>query len=549
MALRALKLRHDIEKKKEELAALEREDKNFEAREAELEKSIEEAGTEEEEALVSQAIDTFESEKEGHEEQKTKLSDEIAELENELRSIEEKRPEEKRPEEKREHFEREDKTMNRKKFFGMDAQERDAFFAREDVKGFLERVRAAGVENRSVKGADLTIPVVILDLIRENVMQFSKLVNRVRMMAVPGKARQTVMGNWPEGVWTEACASLNELSIEFSQVETDGYKVGGIIYICKALLADSYYDLGEAIITALGVAIGTALDRAILYGTGVKMPLGIVTRLGQEEAPDNYPATARPWADLHTSNMITITGKTGLQLFQEIARATKAMKGKYSRGVKFWSMNEATYTDILVEAMSINAAGAIVSGQEATMPVVGGDVVVLSDDIIADGNIVAGYGDLYLLAEREGSTFERSDEYRFADDQVAFKGTARYDGLPVIAEGFIAIGIGAAPATDSTFPGDTANDTTLSDLTVGSVALSPEFDPETLTYTATVTGTSDAVTASPTQARAKVHIEFGGKNYPNGAALKWGSGANVVNIVVENGVSKRTYTVTATKGA
>ena len=549
MALRALKLRHDIDKKKEELAALEREDKNFEAREAELEKSIGEAGTEEEETLVSQAIDTFEAEKAEHEEQKTKLSDEIAELENELRSIEEKQPKEKRPEEKREHIEREDKAMNRKKFFGMDDQERDVFFAREDVKGFLERVRAAGVENRSVKGADLTIPVVILDLIRENVMQYSKLVNRVRLMAVPGKARQTVMGNWPEGVWTEACASLNELSIEFSQVETDGYKVGGIIYICKALLADSYYELGEAIITALGVAIGTALDRAILYGTGIKMPLGIVTRLAQEEAPDNYPAAARPWADLHVSNMITITGKTGLQLFQEIARATKAMKGKYSRGVKFWAMNESTYTDLLVEAMSINAAGAIVSGQAATMPVVGGDVVVLSDDIIADGNIVAGYGDLYLLAEREGSTFERSDEYRFADDQVAFKGTARYDGLPVIAEGFAAIGIGAAPATDSTFPGDTANDTTLSGLTVGDVALSPEFGPETLTYTAAVTGTSDIVTASPTQTRAKVHIEFGGKNYPNGAALKWGSGANVVNIVVENGVSKRTYTVTATKGA
>ena len=80
MALRALKLRHDIEKKREELAALEREDKNFEAREAELEKSIGEAGTEEEENLVSQAIDTFESEKAEHEEQKTKLSDEIAEL-------------------------------------------------------------------------------------------------------------------------------------------------------------------------------------------------------------------------------------------------------------------------------------------------------------------------------------------------------------------------------------------------------------------------------------------------------------------------------------
>ena len=106
--------------------------------------------------------------------------------------------------------------------------------------------------------------------------------------------------------------------------------------------------------------------------------------------------------------------------------------------------------------MNFNAAGAIVSVQDGTMPVAGGDIIVLSDDVIPDNNIVAGYGELYLLAERAGSEFARSDEYRFAEDQVAFKGTARYDGQPVIAEGFIAIGLGAAPQTSMAFAGDTA---------------------------------------------------------------------------------------------
>ena len=96
--------------------------------------------------------------------------------------------------------------------------------------------------------------------------------------------------------------------------------------------------------------------------------------------------------------------------------------------------------------MNFNAAGAIVSVQDGTMPVAGGDIIVLSDDVIPDNNIVAGYGELYLLAERAGSEFARSDEYRFAEDQVAFKGTARYDGQPVIAEGFIAIGPGRCAA-------------------------------------------------------------------------------------------------------
>ena len=549
MALKALMLRSKIDKKKKELEDLREKDADFTTREAELETAIAEAETEEEQAAVQAEVEKFDTEKAAHESGKSDLETEIAGLETELAETE-KEPNPVEPTVNEGESRKGIKEMNnRKKFFGMSVQERDAFFAREDVKTFLERVKEAGLSSRAIKGADLTIPTVVLDLIRENVLNYSKLINRVRLRPVSGTARQNVMGAMPEAVWTEACAALNELTFGFSQVEVDGYKVGGVIYICKATLEDSIYNLAEEIINALGAAIGIALDRAILYGTGVKMPLGIVTRLAQDEQPSNYPATARPWEDLTETNLITISYQTGLALFQAIAKATKAMKGKYSRGAKFWAMNESTYTDLVVEAMSINANGAIVSAQGGTMPVVGGDVVVLSDEIIKDGNIVAGYGDLYLLAERAGSEFARSDEYRFAEDQVAFKGTARYDGVPIIAEAFIAIGIGAAPATDSTFPGDSANDTTLTDLTVGSISLSPTFGPEILTYTGTVTGTSDAVTASPSQAKAKVHLEFGGKNYPNGATLKWNTGANTVNVVVENGVSERTYTLTLTKGA
>lgn len=549
MALKALMLRSKIDKKKKELEDLREKDADFATREAELETAIAEAETEEEQAAVQAEVEKFDAEKAAHESGKSDLETEIAGLETELAETE-KEPNPAETTVSTGESRKGIKEMNsRKKFFGMSVQERDAFFAREDVKTFLERVKEAGLSSRSIKGADLTIPTVVLELIRENVLNYSKLINRVRLRPVSGTARQNVMGAMPEAVWTEACAALNELTFGFSQVEVDGYKVGGVIYICKSTLEDSAYNLAEEIINALCAAIGIALDRAILYGTGVKMPLGIVTRLAQDEQPSNYPATARLWEDLTETNLITISGKTGLALFQAIAKATKAMKGKYSRGVKFWAMNESTYTDLVVEAMSINANGAIVSAQGGIMPVVGGDVVVLSDEIIKDGNIVAGYGDLYLLAERAGSEFARSDEYRFAEDQVAFKGTARYDGVPIIAEAFIAIGIGAAPATDSTFPGDSANDTTLADLTVGSISLSPTFGPETLIYTGTVTEASDAVTASASQAKAKVHLKFGGKNYPNGAVLKWKTGVNTVNVVVENGISERTYTLTLTKGA
>lgn len=547
MALRAIMLKAKIDKKRSELEELKKKDADFATREAELETAIGEAQTEEEQQVVSEQVETFESEKKGHNEKKEGLEKEIEELENDLEKEEQQPPVE--PVRVKEPKGEKRAMRSRRKFFGMDAQERDAFFANEEVKAFLQRARELASEKRAVKGADLTIPTVVLDLIRENIMNYSKLVRRVRLVPVSGKARQNIMGTVPEAVWTEMCAKLNEIDFGFNQTEVDGYKVGGVIYICKATLEDSDYDLMAEIITALGIAIGIALDKAILYGFGTKMPLGIVTRLEQTSEPSDYNANARPWVDLHESNVITIASeKTGLEFFKEIVSAGGKAKNRYARGGKFWAMNENTYTKIKIEAMNFNAAGAIVSVQDGTMPVAGGDIEVLSEDIIADNNIVCGYGELYLLAERAGSEFERSDEYRFAEDQVAFKGTARYDGEPVIAEGFVSIGLGAAPAKSVTFTGDTANDARLIDLTIGTETLSPSFESGKFAYTiASATGSDGAVTATPVQAGAKVEITYDGKNVVNGGTIKF-SGTKTLTVTVKNGLGVMQYIVNITKG-
>lgn len=547
MALKAIMLRRSIEKKANELAALREKDGEFERREAELETAINEAETEEDEAAVSEEIEKFETEKEAHEGEKKRLQEEIEGLEAELKETESKAPGEPESRTGREGSRR---TMERRNFFGMNMQEREAFLADNDVKAFLSRVReigsAATVNKRAVTGADLTIPTAVLEPIRQNIMDYSKLVRRVRLRTVSGKARQTVMGTIPEAVWTEMCAKLNEIDFGFTQTEVDGYKVGGVIYICKATLEDSDLELAAEIIDALGIAIGIALDKAILYGLGTKMPLGIVTRLAQESAPSDYPATARPWQDLHTSNMITIqSSSTGLEFFKEIVLAGGKASNKYARGTKFWAMNETTYTKIKVEAMNFNSAGAIVSVQDGTMPVAGGDIVVLSDDIIPDNNIVAGYGELYLLAERAGSEFARSDEYRFAEDQVAFKGTARYDGDPVIAEGFIAIGLGAAPQTSMAFAGDTANDATLEALDLGS-ALTPAFAPNKYEYTFSTTSATVTAEAIATQDAAQIVMTYDGKKVRNGGTLTLADTKDLV-VTVTNGLGKQTYTVSITK--
>ena len=462
MALIVLRLRKKLNDAQKRLEALREMDAEFEKREAELEKSIEEAQSEEDSKLVDEEIEKFESEKAAHAEEKEKLEAEVRELEESL-AAEEAAQETNAPaeapvaetkEEKREG----NKTMSKRAMmFGKNEQERSAFFEREEVKAYLGEVRAAMKEKRALSNVGLTIPEVFLGILRENLMNYSKLYKHVNVKPLSGDGRMVIQGTIPEAVWTECCANLNELDLVFNDCEVGCNKVAGFFAICNAVLEDSDVDLAAELMTALGQSIGLALDKAILYGTGNHMPLGIVTRLAQTSQPAGYPATARTWADLHTSNIKTIANSVlGIALFQAFMINSAAAKGKYSRGEKVWVMNELTYNWMMAQSMSIDASGAIVAGVNGRMPVVGGIIEVL--DFVPNYVIVGGYMDLYLLAERSGQKFAQSEHVRFLGDQTVFKGTARYDGQPAIAEAFVAIGVnGAEPSASMSFAGDTAN--------------------------------------------------------------------------------------------
>lgn len=458
MALRTLMLKKELDNKRKALAELAKMDADFEAREAELMAAIEEVETEEQRDAVNEEIEKFEGDKAEHDKAKTDLDEEIRGLEADLDALEDEQAKEPAVKEQPAEARKENKVMDTRKFFGMNAQERDAFFAREDVMAFLTETRTAIKEKRALVNVGLTVPEVALGLLRENITEYSKLYKHVNVRQIAGDGRLVVMGTIPEAVWTDCCANLNELSLTFNDVEVNCWKVGGYFAVCNANIEDSDIALMSELLTAIGQAIGLALDKAILYGTGTRMPLGVVTRLVQTSAPADYPATARTWTDLHTSNVkaINSSGMTGVQIIQAIATDFGAAKGKYSRGEKVFVMNETTYTALITAAVAVDAAGAIVSGVNGTMPVIGGVIEVL--DFIPDNVIIGGYFDLYLLAERAGQKFATSEHVRFLADQTVIKGTARYDGQPAIAEGFVAMGLNnTTPDATMTFAPDDAN--------------------------------------------------------------------------------------------
>ena len=529
MALKALLLKKRLDDSRKKLETLRKKSEEFEIREEELKKAIDEMpedADEETRSALEESIASFEQERSEHADAVADLTREIEALEADLDEGEADAPGEPEPaeEEKPEKIERKaDMKMNipesRAKMFGATAQERTMFFERDDVKAYLTEIRTCIAEKRALTNVGLTIPEVLLGILKENVINYSKLYRHVNVRSIGGEGRMVIMGTIPEAVWTDCCANLNELDLGFNDVEVNCWKVGGFFAVCNATLEDSDIDLAAELIAALGQAIGRALDKAILYGTGSRMPLGIVTRLAQQSQPGTYPTTARAWEDLHSSNMLT-AASTGADVLANIVKNLGAAKGKYSRGELVHVMNEKTYTWLLAQAMTVNAAGAVVTGFSDRMPVAGGIIEVIED--VPDYNIISGYYDLYLLAERAGQKVASSEHFRFLADQTVFKGTARYDGQPAIAEGFVVQTVnGASAATTIAFTSDDAN-------SVQAIAIN--------TATATIAGTGT--------------VQLFALTSPGTGTVTWASSntgkATVSSTGLVTGVASGSCTITAT---
>lgn len=545
MALKALLLKKQIDNKRKALDALNAKTADFATREAELEKAIAEVETDEQRSQIESMVNDFTAEKAEHDKAVSDLEREIEGLENDLKAEEEAQntdpPANPAPvEEKRE----EKKIMEtRVNIPGMTLRDRIApIVNREEVHGFLDTVRESIKTKRAINNVGLTIPEVMLGVLRENVLRYSKLTRHITVSRVRGDGRILLTGDIPEAVWTECCANLNELSMGFFEDAFGCWMLGGYFVVCNANIEDSDIDLTAEILSSLSQSLGYTNDKTYLYGTGVNMPLGIVPRLAQTVRPSDYPVTGRPWADLHTSNVVTIANTyTGLALFQQLALAAGKAKGAYSRGEKVWVMNENTYTALVAAAMNVDASGAIASGVNGTMPVIGGIIEVLPDSIIPNDNIIMGYFDLYRKVERAGEQYASSEHVRFLSNQTVFKGTIRWDGKPIIPEAFVLIGInGTAPTTSVTFAADGANTpesvwlpATATVAAGAKIKLNPVIMPYNVQTTLTWT--------SATQAAATVSAD--------GEVTGVAAGTSIITVTTEKGLTAQCIvTVTAAQG-
>lgn len=517
-----------------------------------LRDALEEAVTEEDITAVEEQITAVEEEYSGIDEQVQQLESEVEELKGKIEELESKEPE--TGSDPAAPAEEEERSINmshskRGAFYKLPAETRAKILKRDDVKSFVVRTREI-IKNqtRGITGAELAVPTVLLDIVREHVWEASKLIDKVRSMTIGGNARQPVTGSIPEAIWTDALGAFNEDQIDLRAIDMDAYLVSAFVPVPNSIIEDTDEAFLGMILDFLAGGIGRATDKAIIYGLGNGMPLGIVTRLAQSARPSDWSSNAPEWADLRSTNIkkLDILSKSGAEFFADLGMALAAAENNGSNAAPFWCMNRKTKMELRTKALSFDASAALRSGIDNTLPFDDGEIVEL--DFIPDHEIVGGYGLNYLLAERQGVSLGSSEHVRFIQRQTVFAGFARYDGAPVFGNSFVVVNYGnAEPTTVTTFAGDAANTdrVSLTALTVGTAQISPAFNKDILNYSVEVDAAKAKVTATAQRSEAVIEIKNGAIAVTNGSEVTFAEGNNVLTFKVTNGNAvARTYSVT-----
>lgn len=429
MALKQLMLSKNIEQRKAELVGLQEQETVLKTRAAELEAAIEEAQTDEEIALVDEEINKLDTDKDALEEKKSKLEGEINALEGELEELNSKEPTNTPPKdpEKREQITGGDVRMAHNKYETR-AQMLDRL-NQPEVREFYSTISELAKDKRAVTGTDVIIPEAVINMIQQRLGDYSTLYKEVTVQTLNGTARIIMDGAIPEAIWTEMCDPVQELATSFSQTELDGFKVGGFIPICNAILEDSMINLANFVENRLAMAIAKALDKAILLGKpATKQPTGVIEALAAVGLEAQNVDSDGSLKDLVSHISLIDDGEDGAPVGEVIA-----------------VMKRSLYYSLIAPQTFLPTADGRLVIQTAQAPRLPDGTRIVFNQYVPDNTIVLGDFKKYLLGERKGVQLAVSTDVKFIEDQTVFRGTARYDGKPIYPEYFVVVTVVPTP--------------------------------------------------------------------------------------------------------
>ena len=398
---------------------------------------------------------------------------------------------------------------------------------------------------QAVTGLADFLPKTVVDAVFDELQTAHPLLSRIRFIPTGGAVEIMVNTNaYQEAVWGELCAEIvQELSAGLKKMKTNLLKLSAFLTVCKAMLDLGPEWLDSFIRQTLYEALSNGMEAGIVAGDGNNKPIGMIRQVG-----DNVTVTGGVYPEKELIKLNDLSPATVGNLVSIMA-ADPNGKPRQVRDVIFL-VNPQDYFQKVMPATTLMAPDGTYRNDVMPYP-----MTIIQSPSLKRGKAVIGIAYRYLAmagTSPEGR-IEYSDHYHFLEDERVYLIKAYANGMPLDNNAFLYLDIsGLQPAVwqvTMVEPETPSSNAALSALTIGSLTLTPAFDADTTSYTASTANATNTITAIPADAGAAVTVKVGGVEIDNGSAAAWAAGANTVTVKVTapDGKTEKTYTVTVTK--
>ncbi len=408
----------------------------------------------------------------------------------------------------------------------------------------LGAAMAAHNPKQALANLDVVMPETVIDSVFDDLRTNHPLLSLITFNPTNGAIKMIMNTNgYQEAAWGKLCDEIvKELTSGFVEVDTSLFKLSAFVPVCKAMLDLGPQWLDRYVRDILYEALANGLEAGLVDGDGNDKPIGMTRQVGEGVTVTGGVYPRKNKIKLNAINPATIGGLISLLVLAPNGKQRPA------RNVVF-IVNPQDYFQKVMPATTLMAPDGTYRNDVMPYP-----MTVIQSPALKKGEAILGLSNLYFAAagaSKDGQ-IEYSDHYRFLEDERVYIIKTYANGMPMDNNAFLFLDISdLEPAVLPVRVVDNpaaSTDANLADLRVGSLSLSPVFNAATKSYTAATTNATNAITATPADARSEVKIDVNGNEVANGSAPTWQTGSNTVTVTVtaEDG-STADYTVTVTK--
>ena len=394
---------------------------------------------------------------------------------------------------------------------------------------------------QALNDVDVVMPETIIDSVFEELKTDHPLLSKLSATTVTGLTRMMMNTNGEQkAAWGKLTAKITEeLTSGFKEVDVTQDKLSAFLPVSKAMLDLGPEWLDNYVRQVLYEALANGLEYGIICGSGKDMPIGMMRQVGESVVVTGGEYPMKEAVKMTALDMAQLGNVTAL-----IARNDKG-QARTVTGLILLVNPVDYYRRVLPATRMLTPDGNYAS----VLPV---DAEIIQSAAVPEGRAVYGMASKYFLGvgmSKEGR-IEYSDEYHFLEDERVYLIKMYGHGFAKDNNAFQVLDITELKPVRFRVVSETEekiSSARLADLKIGSLALTPKFSKDTLTYTAATGNATNVVTAVPESATAEVAITVGEKSVSNGSAAEWDAGENTLKIVVTDGDKTGTYQVTVTK--